>query len=467
MTHPLLSTETDVAHPIWLASEQSWEEVKRQLPAQAARFAEIQGFEPKPGRHCLLPNPDGSLLGVLFGVDGPSVKRADPFLVGKLPTLVPEGVYRLASPPVDASLATLSWLLGAYAFTRYGKKAKKPARLVPPESVDAAEIGAIAEAVAMGRDLVNTPANDLGPDGLEAAARRLAGKHAAAIEVVAGDDILKRNFPMIHAVGRASATPPRLIDMRWGAAGPRIAIIGKGVTFDTGGLNIKPDAAMLLMKKDMGGAAAALALADMVMGADLPIRLRVLVPAVENMISGASFRPGDVLQSRKGLTVEIGNTDAEGRLILADALALADEEEPELVVDFATLTGAARVALGPDLPPFYTEDDGLAADLARLAESVNDPAWRLPLWPPYAPLLDSKVADINHISGGPFAGSITAALFLRRFATAAKAHVHFDVYAWNPKAQPGRPEGGEVQGARLVYALLKERYSSAGLPVRS
>jgi leucyl aminopeptidase len=247
--------------------------------------------------------------------------------------------------------------------------------------------------------------------------------------------------------------------MRWGPdGGPKVTIIGKGVAFDTGGLDIKPGASMLLMKKDMGGAAAALALAEMIMGAALPVRLRVLIPAVENAISGSAFRPGDVLQSRKGLTVEIGNTDAEGRLVLADALALADEDEPDLVVDFATLTGAARTALGPDLPPFYTEDDALAADLARLGTAVNDPVWRLPLWPPYMSMLESKIADVNHVSGGPMAGSITAALFLRRFATRAKAHVHFDIYAWTPKAKPGRPEGGEVQGARLIYALLKERY---------
>ena len=459
MAHPLLTMDSGAARPIWLVDDGTWDEIRTGLPAPARSFADAQGFEPKSARHCLLPHADGSLLGVLFGLDARSAKRTDPFLPGKLPTVLPEGVYSFARPPANPSLATLAWLLGSYAFTRYGKKPPKPVQLVPPEGVDVAEVTAMAEAIAMGRDLVNTPANDLGPEGLESAARRLAGKHAAEIEVIAGDDLLERNFPMIHAVGRASATAPRLIDIRWGPpAGPRITLVGKGVTFDTGGVNIKPDAAMLLMKKDMGGAASALALADMIMGAELPIRLRVLVPAVENMISGASFRPGDVLPSRKGLHVEIGNTDAEGRLILADALALADEEEPELVVDFATLTGAARVALGPDLPPFYTEDDALATDLARLGETVNDPVWRLPLWPPYAPLLDSKVADINHISGGPFAGSITAALFLRRFASAAKAHVHFDVYAWNPKAQPGRPEGGEVQGARLVYALLRERY---------
>jgi leucyl aminopeptidase len=462
MMHPLLAPETETARPIWLVSQDSWPKVRGDLPATAQNFAEAQGFEPKPGRHCLLPDADGSLLGVVLAVDGARAKRADPFLPGQLPASLPEGVYRFATPPADPALAALAWLLGSYAFTRYGKKPPKPARLVPSHGVDAAEVAAIAEAVTMGRDLINTPANDLGPDGLEAAARRLADKHAADIEVIVGDDLLKRNFPMIHAVGRASATPPRLVDIRWGRAdAPRVTIVGKGVTFDTGGVNVKPESAMLLMKKDMGGAAAALALADMVIGADLPVRLRVLVPAVENMISGASFRPGDVLPSRKGLTVEIGNTDAEGRLILADALALADEDEPELVIDFATLTGAARVALGPDLPALYTEDDALAADLARLGDAVNDPVWRLPLWPPYAALLDSKVADINHISGGPFAGSITAALFLRRFATAAKAHVHFDVYAWNPKARPGRPEGGEIQGARLIYALLKERYAAA------
>jgi leucyl aminopeptidase len=265
---------------------------------------------------------------------------------------------------------------------------------------------------------------------------------------------------MIHAVGRASATPPRLIDFTWGPDdAPKVTLVGKGVAFDTGGLDIKPSASMLLMKKDMGGAAAALALADMIMGAGLPVRLRVLVPAVENAISGCAFRPGDILPSRKGLSVEIGNTDAEGRLILGDALALADEESPDLVFDFATLTGAARVALGPELPPFFTEDDALAADIARIGLAVNDPVWRLPLWAPYAGLLDSKIADINHV-GGPMAGSITAALFLRRFVTEAKAHVHFDVYAWNNAARPGRPEGGEVQAARLVYALLKERYGS-------
>ncbi len=461
MSHPLLITDASSAIPIWLVTKETWPGVRDALPQPARRFAEAQAFEAKAGTHCPVPGGDGEMHGVLFGLDAPDAKRKDPFLPGKLPGLLPQGAYRFATAPENTTLATLAWLLGSYRFERYRERSAKEARLVVPDGADAEEVGRMAEAVAMGRDLVNTPANDLGPEGIEAAARSVAEKHGAAFSVVIGDDLLSQNFPMIHAVGRASATPPRLIDIRWGEQdAPLVAIVGKGVAFDTGGLNIKPDAAMALMKKDMGGAAAALALAAMVMGAGLPIRLRVLIPAVENSIGGSSFRPGDVLRSRKGLSVEIGNTDAEGRLILADALALADEEAPELIVDFATLTGAARVALGPDLPPFFTGDDGLAADLARLGEAVNDPAWRLPLWPPYASLLDSKIADVNHISVGPFAGSVTAALFLTRFVAAAKAHVHFDIYAWTPAAKPGRPEGGEVQGARLIYALLKERYGA-------
>jgi leucyl aminopeptidase len=461
MPHPLLAPADADARPIHLVTEEAWPAAAEGLPRLARGFAQAQGFKPAPGRHLVLPDEGGGIGGVLFGVDGPGAKRPDPFLVGKLPTLLPEGAYRFASPPPDPELATLAWLMGAYAFSRYKARPDKAVRLMPPDGVDAGEIARVARAVALGRDLVNTPANDLGPDGIEAAARALAERHGAEIACVVGDELLARNFPLIHAVGRASATAPRLVELRWGRAGaPRVAIVGKGVSFDTGGLNLKPESAMLLMKKDMGGAAAALALADMVMGAGLALDLRVLVPAVENAVSAASFRPGDVLASRRGLTVEIGNTDAEGRLILADALAYADEWEPDLVVDFATLTGAARVALGPELPPFYTEDEALAADLARLSVAVNDPVWRLPLWPPYAALLDSKIADVNHISGGPFAGSITAALFLRRFATAARAHVHFDIYAWNPSAKPGRPEGGEVQAARLVYALLRERHGA-------
>lgn len=460
MPHPLLATGTETSRPIWLVSEQAWPSIASQLPQNAQAFAKAQGFEGKAGSHCLLPDADGGILGALFGVNGADAKQADPFLVGKLPTLLPDGLYRFETDAPNAPLATLAWLLGSYSFNRYRKRGEKSVRLVVPKGVDADEVTRIANAVYASRDLVNTPTSDLGPDGIEAAARQLAERHGAAFSCIVGDDLLVRHFPMIHAVGRASATPPRLIDFTWGNENaPRITLVGKGVAFDTGGLDIKPSSSMLLMRKDMGGAAATLALADMIMGAGLPVRLRVLIPAVENSISSNAFRPGDILQSRKGITVEIGNTDAEGRLILADALALADEEKPDLIVDFATLTGAARVALGPDLPPFYTDDDALAADLARHGKAVNDPVWRMPLWAPYQAQLDSKFADMNN-TGGPMGGSITAALFLRRFVQDAKAHVHFDIFAWNPSAKPARPEGGEVQAARLMYAYLKERYAS-------
>jgi leucyl aminopeptidase len=456
MLHPLLADDAVEAVPIHLVRPETWPEIEPALGEPGRAFARAQAFEPKSGRSCLLPDSVGRVGGVLLGLG----EGVDPFALGRLPPILPPGVYRLTpGGDVDPALATLAWLLGAYRFERYRKPGSKQARLLVPEGVDGAEVSRIASAVAMGRDLVNTPANDMGPAEIEAAARALAERHGATVAVTTGDDLLGANFPMIHAVGRASERAPRLIDLGWGDPDhPRVTLVGKGVAFDTGGLDIKPSAAMLLMKKDMGGAAAALAAADMVMGAGLSVRLRVLVPAVENMISGSSFRPGDVLPSRQGLSVEIGNTDAEGRLILADALALADEDAPDLIVDFATLTGAARVALGPDLPPAFTADDALAADLARLGSAIADPVWRLPLWAPYARMLESKIADINHVSSGPFAGAITAALFLARFVTNAKSYLHLDIYGWNPKTEPGRPEGGEVQAARLVYALLKERF---------
>lgn len=460
MLHPLLASANDTSKPIWLVTEQTWVDVAGLLPQIAQGFAKTQGFEGKAGSHCLLPDADGNLLGVAFGLNGVGAKHDDPFLVGKLPNVLPEGVYRFETDAPNPTLATLAWLLGAYSFDRYRKRNRKAVRLVTPPGVDGEEVSHIAHAVSTSRDLVNIPTNDLGPDGIEAAARQLADRHGASFSSIVGDDLLAQNFPMIHAVGRASATPPRLIDFTWGKAdAPRVTLVGKGVAFDTGGLDIKPASSMLLMRKDMGGAAATLALASMIMDAKLPVRLRVLIPAVENSISSNAFRPGDILPSRKGITVEIGNTDAEGRLILADALALADEESPELLVDFATLTGAARVALGPELPPFYTDDDALAAEIARHGMAVNDPVWRLPLWAPYQSQLDSKFADMNN-TGGPLGGSITAALFLRRFVSAAKAHVHFDIFAWNNATRPARPEGGEVQAARAMYALLKERYGA-------
>jgi leucyl aminopeptidase len=394
----------------------------------------------------------------LFGQEDDHKPR-DPFLAGKLTSVLPKGGYRFANAPHNPRLAALAFGLGAYRFARYGKS-RTEVRLEPPKSNDIDDLSRIVEAVYLARDLINTPANDMGPDELAAAAQALAARHGAEVLTVAGDDLQRQNFPLIHAVGRAAARAPCLIDLTWGdPASPKVTLVGKGVCFDSGGLDIKPDSAMLLMKKDMGGAATVLALAHMIMDRRLRVRLRVLIPAVENSISGAAMRPLDIYRARNGLRVEVGNTDAEGRLILADALALADEEAPDILIDIGTLTGAARVALGPDLPPFYTEDETLAADVARYGQAENDPLWRLPLWRPYDQMLDSKVADMNNIATGGFAGSIICALFLNRFVTAAKAWLHFDIYGWTPSARPGRPEGGECQAARALYALLVERYA--------
>ncbi len=455
----LLIASSPAPVPVHLVSASEWAAGAPAIPAAARRYAEALGFAGQPGRHLVAPDARGRPVLVLAGQEEPGARFRDPFGPGRLSALLPDGDYVFRGKAADGRLAALGWLLSAYRFQRYKAGPAAGARLVAPRGVDIDAVTAIADAVFASRDLVNTPANDCGPEEIEAAVRALGADHGADVSAIVGDDLLAANFPMIHAVGRASPRAPRLVDLSWGDPGhPRVTLVGKGVAFDTGGLNLKPDSAMLLMKKDMGGAAAAIAAARMIMAARLPVRLRLLVPAVENAVSGSSFRPGDVLPSRKGLTVEIGNTDAEGRLILADALALADEEEPGLLVDFATLTGAARVALGPDLPPFYTHDEKLAADLARLAPRVHDPVWRLPLWTPYDAMLDSKIAAVNHISGGPFAGSVTAALFLNRFVTAARSYVHFDVFAWNPATKPGRPEGGEVQAARLIHALVAERH---------
>ena len=317
----------------------------------------------------------------------------------------------------------------------------------------------MARSVFLVRDLINIPANDMGPAELEGAATTLSEEHDAEINVVRGDDLIAQGFPLVHAVGRAATRPPLLIDMAWGdPEAPKVTLVGKGVCFDSGGLNLKPGNYMDLMKKDMGGAAHVLGLAHMVMSAGLPIRLRVIVPAVENAVAGNAFRPGDILRSRKGLTVEVGNTDAEGRLILADALALAAEDEPELVIDMATLTGAARAALGPEVPPFYTKDDALARELVAHSQKVKDPLWHMPLWPGYETWLSSKVADLNHIGDSPMAGSITAALFLQRFTEDISSWLHIDIYAWNSKPRPGQPVGGEAQGIRALYELMKSRY---------
>ncbi len=370
-------------------------------------------------------------------------------------------VYRLANTSAEAELAAIAWGLGAYRFSRYRGKDQKDkeaprAQLCIPPGVNAARVANIVEAIWFGRDLINTPASDMGPDDLEQAARDIASRHGANISVIKGDDLLKHNFPMIHAVGRAHPRAPRLIDISWGPAdAEKITLVGKGITFDTGGLDIKPSSAMLIMKKDMGGAATALALGHMIMGQKLKCRLRILLPVAENSIAGDAFRPGDILKSRAGHSVEIGNTDAEGRLVLADALALADEESPKSIFVFATLTGAARTALGPDLPAFFTDDDQFAAALTPLSARIGDPVWRLPLWEGYRRHLDSDVADMNNVWDTPFAGAITAALFLRRFVKNAGRFAHFDLYGWRTAPRPLGPKGGEPQTARAVMEFLR------------
>ncbi|WP_342359813.1 leucyl aminopeptidase family protein [Terrarubrum flagellatum] len=446
------------ATPIRFARPGGWKQGLKGLAA-SLRFAEAYGFDASAGKTLLLPDVKGEIALVLVGLG--KGDEIDPLLPGKLSSALPKGVYQFEDWPGDPELAVIAFLLGAYRFERYRKRSAEAARLVLPDGVDRARILRIAESVALGRDLINMPANDMGPVELAAAAQALATRHKAKCAITIGDELLKANFPMIHAVGRGSARAPRLVDIQFGkSSDPKVTLVGKGVVFDTGGLDIKPPAGMLMMKKDMGGAATALAAASMIMDARLPVRLRVLLPIVENAIGGDSFRPGDVLKSRKGLTVEIGNTDAEGRLILADALALADEESPELLIDFATLTGAARVALGPDLPPFFTRSDKLAAQISQIGDRLADPVWRLPLWRPYHALFDSKIADMNNVSSSPFAGSVIAALFLGRFVEKAREWAHFDIFGWTPSTKNGRPEGAEPQTARLVYALVEEKFSA-------
>ena len=419
-------------------------------------WAQANGFSGQRGR--LLPLPDGQagLAGYLFGM-GPGEGRPT-MVLGLASAALPAGEYTLEGAFGDPGFAALAFRLGAYRFDRY-RTAKPGPTLVLPQGADAAEVENLVAAAGIARDLINTPANDLGPDAFEAFITDFAAARGMTCAVTRGDDLLAAGFPMIHAVGRAAAEPPRLLDLTWGdPTHPKVTLVGKGVTFDTGGLDIKPSSGMLLMKKDMGGAANVLGLAHAIVSAGLKLRLRVLIPIVENAISASAFRPGDVLQSRKGLTVEIGNTDAEGRLILADALALADEESPDLLLDMATLTGAARVALGPELPPLYSTDDSLAAALMASGLRSDDPLWHMPLWSPYDAMMSSKIADVNNAGAGGFAGSVTAALFLRRFVSNASAWVHLDIYGWAPEARAGRSHGGTDQGIRAVYGLLRERF---------
>src|SRR6202171_6072201 len=417
------------AIPITFATKATWDAILSNLPAPARQFAQANGFAAKPGACLTLPAADGKIAQVVFGLEDETSKFRDPFRPGLLAGLLPPGVYRSANAPHDTRLAVLACALGSYRFSRYRKADTPDVRLLPPDGIDVAVIARTAEAAVLARDLINTPANDMGPAELAQAAQHLAKRFGASFNCIVGDDLILQNFPLIHAVGMASSRPPRLIDLTWGdPEHPKVTLVGKGVCCDTGGLDLKPSGGMLIMKKDMGGAANVLALALMVMDAKLKVRLRVLIPAVENAVAGNAFRPLDIFASRKGLSVEIGNTDAEGRLVLADALALADEEKPDLLIDMGTLTGAARVALGPDLPPFYTNDETLAQDVARCAKGENDPLWRLPLWPAYDFWPGSEVTELNNAPSGGFAGSIICALFLQRFVEAATRWLHVGIY---------------------------------------
>lgn len=445
--------------PIWPLAKAGLEAWLAAQPQSAAAWARANDFKGQAGRVLKIPAPDGEVAGIAFGLG-----EADEALAWRaLPDALGPGAYHIAGDldAGGANFAALGWALGSYRFERYKKSPKEgaPPRLVLPEGVDGADVSRIARGIYLARDLINTPANDMGPRELSDAGQALAAQYGASLRILIGDELLHGNYPMIYAVGKASPRAPRLLDMIWGDANaPKVTLVGKGVVFDSGGLDLKPSPSMLMMKKDMGGAANVLGLAQMIMDAGLKLRLRVLIPIAENSVSGDSYRPGDVLQSRKGLSVEIGNTDAEGRLLLADALAEADTEQPELLFDLATLTGAARTAMGAEIPPFFTQDDALAAALAAYAESQADPLWRLPLWKPYAKGLESNVADLNNVTEGGMAGAITAALFLQRFVTRTHNWAHFDIYAWNARSGPGRPAGGEAMAIRALYALLRDRY---------
>jgi len=413
-------------------------------------------FSGQNGKLVPLPGEGGANLdGYAFGT-GIEAER-NPLVTGLAAAQLPAGRYRLEGQVADEDLFELGFRLGAYRFERY--KTGTGAVELESRGRASAEVAHLAEAAFIARDLINTPANDLGPEAFGRAIAQFADERGMAVDAVVGDELLAENFPMVHAVGRASAEAPRLLDLRWGRQdAPRVTLVGKGVTFDTGGLDIKPASGMLLMKKDMGGAANILGLAHAIVAARLDVRLRVIIPVVENAIAGSSFRPGDILPSRNGMTVEIGNTDAEGRLILADALTLASEEDPQLIIDMATLTGAARVALGPDLPPIYSANSDLAGDMVEQGMKWGDPVWQLPLWAPYDNDLTSSVADVSHIGSGPFAGSITAALFLQRFVKTGGDWVHCDIYGWTPAAKPGRPKGGADQAIRAAFGAIRKRF---------
>jgi leucyl aminopeptidase len=459
---PFLNDSAASATPIHVVRSAEWNQWIERHSETLRRLASAHDFQAQNGRILLAPATDGSIERVLFGAGD----KANVNVIGALAQHLPAGAYRVAFAPREfaPTALTIAWGLGAYVFDRY-KKRKRPAPLLaPPEGADMSEAKRIVEASWLARDLVNTPTNDMGPEKLHAATQSLAERYDARLVAIVGDELLAQNYPLIHAVGRAAAQAPRLLHLSWGdPTAPRLALVGKGVCFDTGGLDIKPSIGMRLMKKDMGGAAHALALAQIVMDAQLNVRLDLFVPVVENAISADAFRPGDIIASRKGLTVEIDNTDAEGRLILADALARACEDKPALVLDFATLTGAARTALGPDIPPFYSNDEALAAEFAQAAVETCDPVWRMPLWDAYDGEMDSPIADLKNTGDGAFAGSIYGALFLRRFVDASP-WAHFDIFAWAPKEKPSRPAGGEAQALRASWRVIKGRFGQKPQP---
>lgn len=435
-------------YPAWLEAQ----------PGSRRAWLDSIGFKAEPGKTALLAGPDGGVGAALLIVGEPATL----WDAAAAPSALPAGLWRLEDPEglLEPAEAALGWALACYRFERYRKPGEPPPRLAVPDTAARRRAEVIAGAIGRARDLINTPANELGPAELEAAAAALALDVGASFSSVVGEALLEQNWPLVHAVGAASPRPPRLIELVWGEPGaPKLTLVGKGVCFDTGGLDIKPSASMLLMKKDMAGAALMLGLAEAVARLALPVRLRVLIPAVENAVGGRAFRPGDVLRSRKGLTVEIGNTDAEGRLILADALTEADGERPDLLIDAATLTGAARVALGPELPALFTPDDGLARDLLEAGERTAEPLWRLPLHAPYRKYLDSRVADINNAGQKNFAGAITAALFLNEFVVETRAWAHLDIFGWNDESRPGRPRGGEATALRPLLALIERRFA--------
>ncbi len=456
-TSPLVA-DPHGSRPLHLVAGRDWPRWLEAQPLARRHWLDSLGFSPEPGKLALLPGPDGALAGAVLVVGEP----ASLWDVAAAPAMLPAGLWRLEDPSqlLDPAEAALGWALACHRFERYRKVEKAVPRLAVPDGRARERAELLARSIGLARDLIETPANELGPAELEATAAELALEAGAAFSSIVGEALVEQGFPLIFAVGQASPRAPRLIELRWGEPdAPAVTLVGKGVCFDTGGLDLKPSSAMLLMKKDMAGAAVMLGLFRAITGARLRVRLRVLIPAVENAVGGRAFRPGDVLRSRKGLTVEIGNTDAEGRLVLADALAEADRERPALLLDAATLTGAARVALGPELPALFTPDEELARDLLAAGERTGEPLWRLPLHAPYRKYLESRIADIANASQKSFAGAITAALFLQKFVSETRSWAHLDIFGWNDESRPGRPRGGEATALRPIFAFLERRFA--------